>query len=513
MLALQLSYLLGRATATEHTRYGVPEWPPHPARLFFALVAAHHESRPPLAGDGGGPEPLEREALLWLEQQPPPTLLVPRATVRGSTDRQADKPTTHYVPVNDASGDAEDALPEKRMRQARTFPSVSLDAPEVFLLYSDSVLPGQLKEALEGLVARVTAVGHSSSLVRLRLRTDGPDEAEAAGLEPWMPDPALGQSLLRVPDVGLLEALEQTFHRSYPPQPVPQKGKRVVEVRGVPRGQLPAQLCAYRSPEQPPPSPPVPRGAFSELVIFQRTEGPRLPLAAFAECTQILRRASMAVAEEPSRLLSGHAQDGRRLEVPHVAFIPLPDCGHEHARGHLLGLAAVLPAEISSGERRDVLGALAGIETLTFGRAGAWTVERLFTGEGPFNLMPETWTRASRVWASVTPVVLDRFPKDGDRLGEEAEATVARACVQAGLPEPVAVVLNLVSLVQGVPPAPAFPVLERPGRGGFLHVHAVLTFDQPVGGPVLIGAGRYRGYGLCRPMGRGLQARQTGGTG
>jgi CRISPR-associated protein Csb2 len=28
----------------------------------------------------------------------------------------------------------------------------------------------------------------------------------------------------------------------------------------------------------------------------------------------------------------------------------------------------------------------------------------------------------------------------------------------------------------------------------------VLLFDEPVRGPVLIGAGRFRGYGVCRPV-------------
>jgi CRISPR-associated protein Csb2 len=30
-------------------------------------------------------------------------------------------------------------------------------------------------------------------------------------------------------------------------------------------------------------------------------------------------------------------------------------------------------------------------------------------------------------------------------------------------------------------------------------VHADLIFPSAVSGPILIGAGRYRGFGLCRP--------------
>jgi CRISPR-associated protein Csb2 len=32
------------------------------------------------------------------------------------------------------------------------------------------------------------------------------------------------------------------------------------------------------------------------------------------------------------------------------------------------------------------------------------------------------------------------------------------------------------------------------------HAHAILVFDEFVVSSVLLGAGRYRGYGLCRPM-------------
>ena len=32
-------------------------------------------------------------------------------------------------------------------------------------------------------------------------------------------------------------------------------------------------------------------------------------------------------------------------------------------------------------------------------------------------------------------------------------------------------------------------------------VHVLLEFGGEVQGPVLLGAGRYRGYGLCKPLG------------
>ena len=118
----------------------------------------------------------------------------------------------------------------------------------------------------------------------------------------------------------------------------------------------------------------------------------------------------------------------------------------------------------------------------------------------PANLNVWTWTNASRVWASVTPVVLNRH-FDGKDKWERAAESVKEMCGHIGLPRPRDVLLHPVSLVEGVPHAREYPRLARKAdRGRRSHSHAVVIFDQPVCGPVLLGAGRFRGYGLCRPV-------------
>jgi hypothetical protein len=42
----------------------------------------------------------------------------------------------------------------------------------------------------------------------------------------------------------------------------------------------------------------------------------------------------------------------------------------------------------------------------------------------------------------------------------------------------------------------------RKGRGERRHTHAILILEQPAHGPLLHGAGRYRGYSACRPIGQ-----------
>lgn len=508
MFAFIIEYLTGRAAATDHSRYGAPEWPPHPARLFYALVATHHETSPEWA------MPLEQQALQWLEQQPPPELYASRAWPRGNSGvRQREQPTTHYVPINDVSGDQEGALPEKRSRKARTFPSVTPETPSVIVCYPHAELPEALRVPFEDLLKRVSYLGHASSLVNLRMVSQPSDLEPLLHREPrvfecWLPDQIRGQALMRVPSPGLLLALETEFARTYPPElpslvepPRRSPGPRAPQPSYAPRGVLPAREVRYRVPSHDVEAPQPVQSVFRELVLFQVVSAPDLYVEAFHAVTRVFRDAALYHARQPNALLSGHSSGGPPLERPHVAFLAIPDVGHTHARGKLMGLAAALPRDMTVVERREVLAALAGIEQLTLGRAGIWEVERCIEDPERQGLQRETWCRASTEWATVTPIVLDRFPKDNSPLGQDARDCVKRACEHIGLPMPVQVELAHHTQILGVPPTEQFERHSVRNRGELLHVHAYLRFEQPIQGPLLLGAGRYQGYGLCRPIG------------
>jgi CRISPR-associated protein Csb2 len=76
---------------------------------------------------------------------------------------------------------------------------------------------------------------------------------------------------------------------------------------------------------------------------------------------------------------------------------------------------------------------------------------------------------------------------------------IRQDCRRARIPEPCEVIVTPVSAHFGAPPAEAFPRLRNDGNER-CHCHAILIFTEPVRGPILLGAGRYCGYGLCRPM-------------
>ena len=113
----------------------------------------------------------------------------------------------------------------------------------------------------------------------------------------------------------------------------------------------------------------------------------------------------------------------------------------------------------------------------------------------------QRYTDLSSVWATVTPIVLDRHPKQRSlaEAVEEMRRVVADACMRAGLPWPSAVEVSPVSQIPGAPHARSFAPLRRKDGSAPKQMHAVIAFDTPVLGPVVLGAGRFRGYGLCVP--------------
>ncbi|HXH05583.1 MAG TPA: type I-U CRISPR-associated protein Csb2 [Vicinamibacterales bacterium] len=518
MLALGARYLNGFVAASAPDDRERPEWPPHPARVFMALAAAHFET---------GADPAERRALLWLESLPPPALRAPDALPRAVV--------THYVPVNDKSGDRTrpptasiQSIPQlARDRQPRTFARAWLEDDTLYLVWREGSADPEIAGALEGLCRKVTRVGHSMSLVQAWLA--GPEEV---GDVNWVPDDDRAEVYLRVPGPGTLEDLERRFNAGAVERCAAlvraaeddrdgraqrEARRRLAEEFGnepplrlrpsVPREQ------GYARPARAAPAAP-PGGVFSPHLVVFALEGRGGPFAALAlravlHVVQRWREALVSQANDlpdaAREIISGHGRDGAPLESPHLAFVPMAFVGHPHADGHLVGLAAALPAALPAETRRHVLRALGRVQELRLGALGVWGLVRDTSARPPWTLRPETWTArpaGATHWATVTPIAFDRHPKAKGPAAYQREVAgvVSDACVAVGLPRPRQVVVTPVSAHLGVPPAFEFPRLRRKDGSERRHAHAIVVFDQPVVGPVLLGAGRYRGYGVCRAM-------------
>lgn len=237
---------------------------------------------------------------------------------------------------------------------------------------------------------------------------------------------------------------------------------------------------------------------FGEVLLLRCCDGPALALPQTLLLTTAARAALLAHADQPPRqVLTGHTAEGQPSQQLHVALFPLADVGHALARGLLQGLSLVLPRELDArgSDRHHVLRALAGVRRLTMGAAGAWEVERL---RGASALVTAPYVGPARVWASVTPVVCDHFPKP--RPGRDARALVIGACERIGLPRPLRVDIGRDAWLPGVPSCLDFRTERHADLPPRYRTHCRLEFAGPVQGPLLLGAGRYFGLGLCRAL-------------
>lgn len=464
MLAIAVRFLTGRAVAASLHDRDEPEWPIHPARLFMALAAA-------LYRDGANVDAQQRHALEWLERQGAPTMAVPPHSKRTVV--------TSYVPVNDTAepGDsppfgAHVAL--GRARQPRSFPSVTVGDAELVYSWPNAHVDEPTRAGLAQLCSQATYLGHSSSLVCLRL-------VEASPTPTLVPRESGGLTRLRVPGPGRLAELDATFALGRRPS------------AGLFLGYGPPEVLPER-----------PRSVLGDLFVLRRVGGVGLDIISTQQITAALRNALMRWGPQPSpEILTGHDHGGRPTKRAHAATISLPDVGHAHADGHLLGAAVAVPRNAPDHEVSHVVEALARFVDATGGRGelrmpAGTVVLQVEDREGPpIGLRTVTWCGPARRWATVTPIVLDRFPKrDGD-----AERIVSDACAQIGLPVPREVVIAGASLHEGVPLAREFPPHRaKPGQQSRLQRHAVVTFDTAVEGPIMLGAGRFRGLGLLRPL-------------
>lgn len=420
MLALRIELLNGVYHAADPTAHRAPEWPPHPDRLFQALVAAAY-------GAGIDPAPLRR-----LEGPAPELAFGHWLAVQGATV---------YVPA---------AYKAAQSRVGKFDPMIVDIRDPVYVVWPE--LPDSLREALTPIAEAVTYLGRAKTPVDISVVLDVPDM-------PYRMVPcATGDQLLRVPHEGRLDELDAAFDA----------GRRAPV----------AMMTGYREGSETRPG-----SSWGELLTL-RPKGP-LDCRRAAGLADALRAAVLSRAgDDASPLLHGHAGE-------HAAWAVLPDVGHRHARGHVLGLGLWLPRGIDDAARTACVVPLMQVDHIKLGERRIGLHPQPAHRPMPRGLWRGTWARPARRWATVTPMVLDRHPKRGGCI----EDCVADSVEMAGYPRPIEVQVDQVSTLKGVPLAREI----RPrGRGHWTHV--ALAFEQRIAGPLLIGRERHFGMGLLRPV-------------
>ena len=465
MLSIWVEFLHGTfrgdPDGTANTgRLGQGEWPPSPARLFAALVASDGTREACRVTDGA--------ELRWLEHLPPPVIyadpnpfhqrLQPRYVVQHG--ESATKGTHHeYV---GHSG----ALSRAGVRVAPRYPHVA---------YSWEVEPPEdaTLDALRRRGARVGYLGSSDSPVRVRVTTGM--FPSAVKTDAFVPDRE-GSTMIDVTQPGDLDLWDRLYDQW------------TEHGASVSRSQFPALV--HRSTYRSPPSEGL--QDWGEVVAWLRL-GEAVSGRRVSTVTALFKEAVLSQHQRlhgtPPAVLHGHGFSGTGYEI--ARYLALPDVGYPRSRGRIHGLALWLPPGCGPMVRRVARDAARSIPRLT-GRGVEVAVAPRDDEERPMAIRPDRWLRSSRRWGTAVPAIHERR-----RHLDLAE--VARWCRHAGLPAPVAFRSARTPLVPGA--LDLAPVeVNRLGRPALPYSHVELWFDQSTPGPVVIGSGRQRGFGLCVPL-------------
>ncbi len=483
-LILEVEYLSGVSFAAIGPDSEMPEWPPQPDRIFSALVATWA---------GRDRNDRETAALEWLEKQAVPRIL--------ASDAERRTGVKVYVPPNDPRSDklntAKDVLPSFRRRQPRRFPAARPHDALVRLFWEGVAPKEDVLIALQQLARDTAYVGHSASLTRCRFMLD-----QSA------PSPSEAISSDRCVYPGRFDELCKTFDAGRRPL----AGARVAPMPDA--GQERTNFFGER------------------WLILEHVAGDMPDLRACALVAKTLRDTLLSgyrrigLGNDIPEVICGHTTDGKPARAPHLAIVPLPFVGFPYADGHVMGFALIPPqdsailddedfrktlrklAPVNDDNRRRVL-TVTTKEGTPPGRAFSIGLSPTFeTPVGKRSLDPALYTRPASTFATVTPIALDRhLKKNGAGRQGEVATQIVIACRNVGLPEPESVVSDKHSAIDGAPsayPSGKSPLWMRWGLPPTLAsrqlAHAVIRFDRPVEGPVILGAGRFVGLGLCRPI-------------
>jgi CRISPR-associated protein Csb2 len=375
----------------------------------------------------------------------------------------------HFVPVNDTRSD-------QRKRVLRVFPSVSLGDPVIQFVWPGNEPPSAHREALTRLAALVPCLGESASVVRVAL-TD--NQTQLPALEPA----TRGEFFLRVPFPGQLDELARNFKLNVNPAAGVQHAYR----RHAP-------LAVGGQPLATSAEPPT-------LFLFRLGGHPNYSVTHALQITAAVRQTLVALAGSHAKtippVLHGHGPDGGRLHQNHIIVAPLPFVAGNRADGRVLGFMIILPTGLPDTDLRVCYRAIESLEVLRLSGGNEFPILRCHAGDPARTVRPESWTGPARVWITVTPAVLNRFP--GKRPDKTIESIVASMCRHINLPVPAAFVFQASSFARAVPHARHF-LTRRPHWRPLPHGHLRLEFAEPVSGPVVIGSCRHYGLGLMAPL-------------
>ena len=473
MLRITINLLNGSYRADPDGSGTRAEWPPAPSRILDALIDA-----------GNGPSGPGWDALRALYAEPPPVIYATTRVVEQHS-------VANYAPTQARArpSHATASVPEVQGMAGRTTllvapsPKVVVADSDVVFVWPDTELSHSDINGLSHRAARVGYVGCSDSKAVLTIGA-GPTSGALDASKCWRPTPtgeaAEGDVLVNVGSPQHLAAALRAHKLASAPDRRRARQRRT--------------RVLYRPPGVLPP----PRHGAGSTVWLQfdaSLPGTAATHVAYALKAALMRRWKEDAPGGAPWWVSGH-------DIPATGdyqlarFLVLPAVGHRYSDGRLHGACVWIPPQADPAERDTAtdlavtlgefyvahLGRVAVSETAASDRRPRWAAD------------PRRWKGPASAWVTALPALNDRhgFPTGDD---------VARWCRQAGLPAPrhESIFVSRRPTVSGGVELRTHHV-ARPGHRatrGFAHV--CFTLEEPVEGPVAVGAGRSYGLGLCAP--------------
>ena len=458
MFTISVRLVHGVYEATSNESPDQPEWPPHPARLFAGLLAV---------ADGPG----DLAALDWLEAQGAPTI-----SASPPSHRTVSQHANWVVTNETVKGKSHMEFSGRAASGKRTWTRVAPRHHDVAFHWPSD--PGEHAAALEIMTRRLPYLGRSTTPVVATLRRgEWSVEPDLA----WSPDDE-GTEELSVPHAGFRAALSDAFDAELRPWTVARRWQH------------------YRiQAKKPAPNEQAHESAFSDFIVFAIEGRARPSYQSVVRYTTAFRNALIkeidtltggAVPVE----VHGHVSPGEELPRHRVMFLGLPFVGSDHADGHLLGFAVCVPRDMSAESRTSLYRGLLNVKEL-FG-AGQRRVELTSQRLPALTLRQQRWTQPARAWVSAYPLVLDRHVSRNDDI----KPLVRSACRHLDLPEPLTVDWSPNGLIEGTDRLRPNNIVRRNGERARPAVHVLLTFKEPIAGPVVLGNMRHLGLGLMLPI-------------
>lgn len=444
------------------------EWPPSPFRVFQALVA----------GNARGPTLSEsiRSALRWLGSLDPPDIVAPQAqqgqvlltyVLNNTLDKSRTPKPVHPTVLN---GD-------RLVQYAWKFDASKPNATE----HAET-----LKRAARHINALGwgidLAIGQGEIVEHLPPQTNFRVHYRPAGTVSW------GGLELRVPRRDSLVSLERTyadFLRRYelPGITKLESASAIYELHRYVVGTTRPSV-AFRLVNADGDTVSVQHKLIAPLVGMIR---------ALSNRPHVVVSLGQDVID---REIKGHPKESTGARV---SILPLPSIRQGPTDGRIRRVMLAQPQE-SDGVLCDRLGKLFdGQELISLsdeGRFPSIFLERIAWRDAVLAY----YTGISRVWASVTPVLLPGYDDRKDHRGDHqkrlarAEQLVRKALRQGNINEPSHVELSRVPYWTG-----SLHTLDYRPREKLAHYpcwHVRLTFERPSTGPLAIGAGRHCGFGV-----------------